>query len=139
MAIVSFQFSGITNVISQIHKTALYVSQAPFLNRLSQVLGDSIDANYNAQGRPRWQVRKRFYAHPILDRTGRKRDTEEQSARNGVWRKIGKAWILEVLSPEYGLCHQYGTKNLPVRKSLQLQLDEIERIRAILLDFPQDT
>lgn len=139
MAIVNFQFTGTTRILRQIHQTALYVSQAPFLNRVSQVLGDSIAANYNAQGRPRWKARKRIYFHPILDRTGRKRDTEENSARNGVWRRSGKTWTLDVISPGYGLCHQYGTKFLPVRKSLQLQLDEIERIRAILLDFPQDT
>lgn len=85
----------------------------------------SIDANFAAEGRPRWKSRKDNDPHPILDLTGRMKDDALMSTR--VWQVSSSSHKLEIRTPEYGLKHQYGQK-LPKRQFVKFQPAETQAI-----------
>lgn len=79
-----------------------------------KVLAESINKNFNAQGRPSWKARAGVYSHPILDKSGKMRDKAETDA-SGPWRISGTTHTLQIHSPlsrkgfPYGIMHQiYG-------------------------------
>ena len=74
--------------------------------KISQIASESINRNFNAQGRPKWRKRKGQYSWPILDKTGRMRDQAELSALQN-WRHGGRIHTKDIGSPEYGYYHQY--------------------------------
>jgi phage gpG-like protein len=137
---IQFRVSGIQSIRTQLQKTRLAIEQGQFLAQISQIVGESIVRNYQAQGRPRWPERSvrynRTHTNPILDLTGRKRDTEEQSARNGTWIRRRRGWVLQIMTPDYGYAHQYGKGRQKVRKSVLLHPDEIQRILDLLRSYP---
>lgn len=94
---------------------------------ISADVAGSINANFNAQGRPRWEKRKRDYSHPILDRTGATRDSAEDSAKR--WYFQGEVYTIKILSTDYGVFHQYGTKKLPIRAFVIFQQSEIVKMQ----------
>lgn len=94
---------------------------------ISQDAALSIKKNFDAQGRPKWQKRKRTYSHPILDKTGTMRDNAESSVHR--WYFQGQTYIMKVLSTEYGIYHQYGTSKLPIRAFVLFQPNELVKMQ----------
>lgn len=94
---------------------------------ISQDTGESINKNFNAGGRPKWQKRKKNYAHPILDLTGTMRDKAESSTSR--WAFSTSEYVLKIMSTFYAIFHQYGTKKLPERKFVLFQSTEIKKIQ----------
>lgn len=98
---------------------------------ISGLVVRSIQANFQAGGRdPQWPERKYTYPWPILNKTGRMKDSSVQDAK--VWTHRGGEHVLQVTSTPYAKFHQYGTKRLPIRKFVKLLEAEMEQVRAIL-------
>lgn len=59
-----------------------------FLEKCGTILSKSAATTFNQQGRPRWAARKDDKTHPILDLTGRLRDSVElkQETSDSVYR-----------------------------------------------------
>lgn len=96
-------------------------------NGISADAGQSINKNFNAQGRPRWRKRKGEYSHPILDKTGTMRDAAESSTNR--WYFAGHEYSIKVLSTPYGIFHQYGTSKLPIRAFVLFQPAEVLKMK----------
>ncbi len=104
-------------------------SQGTVYKDIGEIMGDSIDANFNAEGRPKWPPRKGNYSHPILDRTGLMRDTAEMTAREGTWTHSQGDHELKIMSTEYAKYHQYAKPGgLPVRKFVWVLTAEVQKI-----------
>jgi phage gpG-like protein len=99
---------------------------------IGRVVEESIAQNFAEQGRPPWQPRKDDKPHPILNKTGALKDAALRSTKE--WKTEGKKKILEILTPLYGLFHQYQTRreSLPVRKFVAFTQAEIDQITRIL-------
>lgn len=68
------------------------------------ILHDEIDANFSAEGRPRWQERVTGGEWPILDKTGVMKDDSLMSTRTWVHR--GGGHDMDIETPFYGDIHQ---------------------------------
>ncbi len=66
----------------------------------------SIDRNFAAEGRPAWRPRVTGGEWPILDKTGRMKDSAEQSALQ-PWRQSRGDHDLDIYTPGYGEMHQH--------------------------------
>lgn len=98
---------------------------------LSRIGKQSTIANFNNEGRdPSWPLRDGQYSHPILDKTGRMRDSAEISWQS--WEHAGSTHSVKIKTPEYGKYHQYGTKRLPARKFVKWIQREIEAGRVAI-------
>lgn len=104
------------------------------LSAISFILEDSIIQNYFSVGRPEtWPRRKNHYPWSMLWKSGKKRETEIESAK-GKWAKVGDGWQLDVYSTYYGYYHQYG-EGQKIRKAVKVQNEELEQMGLKLLDF----
>lgn len=96
---------------------------------VSKLAAQSIGKNFDAGGRPKWPKRKHKYSWPILVKTG---DMKKGALETSKTWEHGTRWhINKIKSTFYGIFHQYGTKNLPVRKFALFQNDEIEKMRNV--------
>lgn len=120
--------SGALKKIKGIHDT-IDGKQGNLYQDVSKVSADSINANFNASGRPAWTPRKGTYSHPILDKTGKMRDTSEYSARHDAWKHAGTSHQLDIRATDYGKYHQSGTRKMVMRKFINLLQSEIQQIK----------
>lgn len=104
-------------------------------DEVSVIMASSINQNFNAGGRPKWQKRKGQYSHPILDLTGTMRDKAESSTSQ--WKHGRVLHINNIIGPQYGRVHQYtgvrtkqgnSIKNI-VRKYVVFHNAEIEKMK----------
>jgi phage virion morphogenesis protein len=105
----------------------------PFLETCAEILAKSAGKTFDAQGRPKWVDRKDDLTHPILDRTGRMRDSMEMTTETGdavVRYTIGsrEAFLEKGTAVEYGQYHQFG-KGVPKRQFVEFTTEDIEEIR----------
>ncbi len=98
---------------------------------VGEILSLSIKKNVEAGGRPKWEKRKYYYSHPILDKTGRMRDDAEMTALS--WIRQGDWMVDKVEGPFYGGIHQYTGvgKAKTVRKYVVVQDSERVSMRDI--------
>ena len=124
------KISGLTRSINRMKKRAdAFSGRNPKIYEgISSDVAASINRNFNAQGRPKWQKRKGDYSHPILDLTGATRDSAETSAVR--WYFQGNEYTIRILSTEYGQFHQYGCGNLPIRAFILFQTAELAKMRS---------
>ncbi|MCP4568504.1 MAG: hypothetical protein GY841_13080 [FCB group bacterium] len=101
-----------------------------------EFISESISKNFAGRGRkPRWKNRKKYYSHPILDKTGKMRDLAENSALHWTHTATyeGTQHINKIISTGYGLHHQYGCGNNPLRAFVKIFIYE----KAIIKSFFQ--
>ncbi|MBD3252053.1 hypothetical protein GF380_06450 [Candidatus Uhrbacteria bacterium] len=65
----------------------------------------AISQNFEAEGRPKWRVRKYRYPWPILWKTGRMRARAERTALE--WIHSAREHVNRIFAPFYGYIHQY--------------------------------
>ena len=87
-----------------------------------------------------WRARKGNYSHPILDKTGKMRDSAETSSTR--WQH-GAIWHIDsITGPLYGAIHQYsgvrtkigGSIQKVIRKYIVFQVAEIEAMKQVFRD-----
>jgi phage gpG-like protein len=79
-----------------------------------------------------WPPRKKSYPWPPLWKTGLKRQTELDSAAQGFIQENEHSYTLAIRSPEYGKFHQFGSKNLPIRKSIAFHPEDLQAMAMAL-------
>ncbi len=106
-------------------------SQGTVYKDIQETMGESINENFNAEGRPSWPIRVGTYPHPILDKTGLMRDTAEMSAKDGDWIHASGDHLLKIMSTTYAKYHQNADDHqgsLPVRKFVRMLPSEIKKV-----------
>lgn len=80
------------------------------MERISKYMEENIEENFSGRGSVwgKWKKRKRYYKHPVLEKTGKMRD--------GFSYKVGKNFV-EISNPvKYFKYHQLGTVKMVSRK-----------------------
>jgi len=102
------------------------------LRGINAILELNIINNYDNEGIPIWQSRKKEYDWKILQKTGAKR-AEELNSTHRQWQRTDKGFRLSISSTDYGAYHQFGIGQA-TRKSVNPTQQEIERMNQGLLE-----
>jgi phage gpG-like protein len=134
-AVVAAQFA---NLAQEIHDL-----EDPLERAVREVMMPSIQANFDAEGRPPWAPLAegtqeiRGDAGPILQRSGALMST---AASFGIWEidsAAGEAFIAGI-DPFYGGFHMSGTSVMPSREFIMIQPEDAERIAEIFGEHVDD-
>jgi len=106
----------------------------PFFEKCIEILSASASKTWDMRGRPAWAPRKDDKPHPLMEKTGRLRQSmESRVATDDAVVKMsvasGDAWLEKGTSVFYGKFHQFGTRKMVARPFVQLHDEDVEAIR----------
>jgi len=124
---VNIKLQGEHKLIARIDKidSGLSDFRKP-LRESSQLMLNAIDRNFTAKGSElgkRWKTRKRSYAHPILNKSGK--------MKGGFKDKVTRSRAVIDNPVSYFPYHQLGTSQLPQRVMMRIDRQRTKQISNI--------
>lgn len=94
---------------------------------VAEVVERSIDQNFAAGGRPKWESRKDKKPHRLLDKTGR--------MRRSVGSRVSHSGASIEADASYAPFHDGGTSLLPQREFVMMQPQDFDAAADIFVGF----